>query len=107
MKKHIRFVILLALVLLAVSVCTAQADEPLPAAISSYFSGDAYAGASITDTARWGSGWFVLVRTGGGENVLYCFTASATNQEEQSTASPAITLQERAVRQGYLNSNAF
>ena len=90
MKKRIRFVILLALVLLAVSVCTAQADEPLPAAISSYFSGDAYAGASITDTARWGSGWFVLVRTGGGENVLYCFTASDGKWVNSFSTSKAI-----------------
>ncbi len=90
MKKRVRFVILLALVLLAVSVCTAQADEPLPAAISSYFSGDAYAGASITDTARWGSGWFVLVRTGGGENVLYCFTASDGKWVNSFSTSKAI-----------------
>ena len=90
MKKHIRFVILLALVLLAVSVCTAQADEPLPAEISSYFSGDAYAGASITDTARWDSGWFVLVRTGGGENVLYCFTASDGKWVNSFSTSKAI-----------------
>ena len=79
MKKAIRFAVAMILVLLAVCIGAACAEEQqLPADISAYFSAESFAGAEITDSASWedtgrGSGWFVLIRTARGENVLYCF----------------------------------
>ena len=90
MKKHILRVILLVLAMLALCICAAQAGEALPAEISSYFSTDAFAGASITDTARWDSGWFVLVRTGGGQNILYCFTPSGSGWTNSFSTGKAV-----------------
>ena len=75
MKKQFIALTLLILALLAVSVCTAHAEETLPAKISEFFSDGAFADAEITGTARWSTGWFVLVRRGG-SNVLYSFSPS-------------------------------
>ena len=53
MKKMIRLTILTALVLLAVSFLTVQAEEQLPAEILDFFAGDAFSGAEIKASASW------------------------------------------------------
>ena len=62
MKKQFVTLALLILALFAVCVCAASAEEPLPAKISEFFSDSSFADAEIIGTARWNTGWFVLVR---------------------------------------------
>ena len=75
MKKQFIALTLLTLALCVVSVCAAHAEEALPAKISEFFSASSFADAEITGTARWNTGWFVLVRKGG-SNALYSFSPS-------------------------------
>ena len=69
MKK--RCIFLLGLILIALCVCPVQAEQQIPAEIST-----ALSAMEITQTAYWdspGSTWFVLIRTPDGTNMLLCF----------------------------------
>ena len=69
MNKRCMF--LLGLILIALCVCPVQAEQQIPAEIST-----ALSAMEITQTAYWdspGSTWFVLIRTPDGTNMLLCF----------------------------------
>ena len=89
MKKHFIALTLLILALFAVSVCAAGAEEALPAKISEFFSGSAFADAEITGTAHWSTGWFVLVRKGV-TNVVYSFSPSENGWKNDFSASKGV-----------------
>ena len=91
MKKYIRFAALAALLLLAVCICAASAEEQLPAEIRDSFS----AGTEITGAASWkeqgkGTAWFVLTRTGDGTNTLHCFVQRNGSWTKRFSTSKAV-----------------
>ena len=71
MKKHGWLAILAGFMLIIGTICTAQAEEQLPAEIKNAFSG-----MEIVKATYWeepGSTWFVLVNKPDGTNILFCY----------------------------------
>lgn len=89
MKKQFVTLALLIIALFAVCVCAASAEEPLPAKISEFFSDSSFADAEIIGTARWNTGWFVLVRKGG-SNIVYSFAPSENGWKNDFSAAKGV-----------------
>lgn len=93
--KKIAAPLILLLALCICSLASATTQSALPQEISEFFSGTSFQGAAIMDQANLSGtvsddSWFVVIRTAGGENILYCFKQNNGDWKESFHTSNAV-----------------
>lgn len=93
--KKIAALLILLLALCICSLASATTQSALPQEISAFFAGTSFQGATIMDQADLSGTvsddcWFVVIRTAGGENILYCFKQNNGDWKESFHTGNAV-----------------
>ncbi len=89
MKRCLLFVVM-TVILLAACVCTVHAEEQLPAEIRDNLSGVTITRSVYVDGSANEKAWFVLGRTGSGNNTLYCYRMKDNKWVRNFSTSKAV-----------------